>query len=393
MTLEHISWAMKQDIKGAEYKVLLQLANRCNGRGIYSQGQEILVATTGYKERAIREAIKSLRDLDLLHTERQRSEFGIGRSADLIILHPSNNRYTLPDYIESPEEIEYLRRSRAENETFGEWGICPSQPLPAENAGKAKEPVDNFAPKNVLPSQPLPAENAGKPNLTGTTVPVENAILPVEQKSALIGTARATRALKGNLLTDNQSISQSVTSSTGAREKMTDGLTEANQALKTYPSQPIGTMPAEVAQLQLRTAINRTTPGLLDAVDTATLDAIMRLLVSREERRGKQVQNPVGFCIRAIANEPGGIEALTALATIERYTAQETQPAYAPAPLPSAPVAFCQMHTREYTGTCPLCLKESTGALTIVSPEIPADPEAGKAFRDQIRARREQKAA
>ncbi|MBM7051063.1 MULTISPECIES: hypothetical protein [unclassified Rothia (in: high G+C Gram-positive bacteria)] len=46
------------------------------------------------------------------------------------------------------------------------------------------------------------------------------------------------------------------------------------------------------------------------------------------------------------------------------------------------------MHTREYTGHCPLCLKEATGALTVESPETPADPEAGKAFRDQIRARR-----
>ncbi|MGH1977240.1 hypothetical protein [Rothia sp. L_38] len=172
---------------------------------------------------------------------------------------------------------------------------------------------------------------------------------------------------------------------------MTDGLTEANQTLKNHPAQPIGAMPAEVAQLQLRTAINRTTPGMLDAVDGPTLDAIMRLLVSREERRGKQVQNPVGFCIRAIGNEPGGIEALTALATIERYTAQETQSAAAPAPLPSAPVAFCQVHTREYTGHCPLCLKEATGALTTISPETPADVEAGKALRDQLRARRQAK--
>lgn len=204
-------------------------------------------------------------------------------------------------------------------------------------------------------------------------------------------TSTRARALKGNLLTDNQSISQSVTSSTGAREKMTDGLTEANQTLKNLPAQPIGAMPAQVAQLQLRTTINRTNPGLLDAVDAAILDAIMRLLVSREERRGKQVQNPVGFCIRAIANEPGGIEALTALATIERYTAQETQPASAPAPLPSAPVAFCRVHTREYTGHCPLSLKEATGSLAIVNSEAPADPEAGKAFRDQIRARRQAK--
>lgn len=390
---------MKQDIKGAEYKVLLQLANRCNHHGIYDAGQEVLAATTGYKERAVREAVKKLRELDLLHTERQRSEFGLGRGVDLIILHPQVDTYTLPDYIESPEEIELFRVSRELNETTGEWGVSPSQALPAKNAGREGQPVDNFQQNNVSPSQALPAKNAGKarltgkiPSPTGTVVPVENKILPVEQKSALIGTARATRALKGNLLTDiNQSISQSVTSSAGAREKMTDGLTEANQALKNHPAQPIGAMPAEVAQLQLRTAINRTNPGLLDAVDDPTLDAIMRLLVSREERRGKQVQNPVGFCIRAIGNEPGGIEALTALAAIECYTAQESQTAAASVPLPSAPVAFCQVHIREYTGHCLLCLKEATGALPTISPETPVDVEAGKALRDQLRARRQAK--
>ena len=170
---------------------------------------------------------------------------------------------------------------------------------------------------------------------------------------------------------------------------MTDGLTEANQALKNHPAQPIGAMPAEVAQLQLRTAINRTNPGLLDAVDGPTLDAIMRLLVSREERRGKQVQNPVGFCLRAIGNEPGGIEALTAQVNIERYTAQETQPAAAPAPLPAAPVAFCQVHTREYTGAdCPLCAKEAVGQLKIQEPASAVDRQAGAAFRESIRARR-----
>lgn len=400
MTLEHIIWAMKQDIKGAEYKVLLQLANRCNHHGIYDAGQEVLAATTGYKERAVREAVKKLREMNLLHTERQRSEFGLGRGADIIVLHPGVSTYALPDYVDSPEEIELLRRSRALNETTGEWGVSPGQPLPAKNAGKANQPVDNLHRKNVSPSQTLPAKNAGKgglagkiPSPTGTTVPVENVILPVEQKSALKGTARATRALKGNLLTDiNQSISQSVTSSTGAREKMTDGLTEANQALKNHPAQPIGAMPAAVAQLQLRTAINRTNPGLLDSVDGPTLEAIMRLLVSREERRGRQVQNPVGFCLRAINNEPGGIEALTAQVNIGRYTAQETQPASAPAPLPAAPVAFCQIHTREYTGAkCPLCAKEATGQLKIQEPAPAVDRQAGAAFRDRIRARRQAK--
>lgn len=172
---------------------------------------------------------------------------------------------------------------------------------------------------------------------------------------------------------------------------MTDGLTEANQALKNHPVQPIGAMPAEVAQLQLRTAINRTNPGLLDAVDAATLDAIMRLLVSREERRGKQVQNPVGFCIRAIGNEPGGHRSTYCPGhhrTLHRPR-NPTSCRFCPAAL-SPCCLLPGTHPRVHRPLPPVPQRSHRRA-DHHQPRDPADVEAGKALRDQLRARRQAK--
>ena len=356
----------------------------------------IMHETCASKSTVIR-TLKEFEAAGLIHREkRPYKDFG-GKMTDLIVLNLSQPGTKTP--WRTAKALKQIHR--ASRAAFG---------APIEDLDSYEQPVDNpvspigvtltpnpetpsqqvgvsLTPNSKIPSQQQGVTLTPKPDL-GVTLTQVRCHSDTLSESALKGNARATHALKGNLLTDNQSISQSVTSSTGAREKMTDGLTGANQILKNLPAQPIGAMPAEVAQLQLRTAINRSTPGLLDSVDGPTLDAIMRLLVSREERRGKQVQNPVGFCIRAIGNEPGGIEALTALATIERYTAQETQPAAVPAPLPAAPVAFCQVHTREYTGHCPLCAKEAVGQLKIQEPAPAVDRQAGAAFRESIRARR-----
>lgn len=402
MSSKAYEWSLTHELKSpSQYQLLHFLGITADDEGYFSdregiKGIDFITYVTGQSKSTIMRSLREFEEANLLHRERRyAAEFG-AHPTNTIVLHLWNTGTKQPWF--SSRDL-YLMHKTSQ----ARFGVTEESPSGTESV-TVTPPV---APQGVTVTPPgkTPSEPQGVTLTPPATAPrshsdtsgSQNSVLPsgVEGVTVTPGshpdTSTRARALKGNLLTDNQSISQSVTSSAGAREKMTDGLTEANQALKNHPAQPIGAMPAEVAQLQLRTAINRSNPGLLDAVDGPTLDAIMRLLVSREERRGKQVQNPVGFCIRAIGNEPGGIEALTALATIERYTAQETQPATAPAPLPSVPVAFCQVHTREYTGHCPLCIKEATGALTTISPETPADVEAGKALRDQLRARRQAK--
>ncbi|WP_237234475.1 hypothetical protein [Rothia nasisuis] len=389
MTLEHVTWAMKQDIKGAEYKVLIQLANRCNHHGIYDAGQEVLVATTGYKERAVREAVKKLREMNLLHTERQRSEFGLGRGVDIIVLHPQVDTYTLPDYIESPEEIELLRRSRELNETTREWGISPSQALPAKNAGKGNMPVDNFQQNDVYPSQSLQADFAGKARLTGkisshtgTTIPVENVILPVEQKSALKGYARDARALKGSLLTDlNQSISQSGNTSTGARTfeqapPVTNRLTDHES------KNEICGIPTKDFIRQLRAGLARHR-----SIDTRSFSdeqlsiVVEEILFTRADLT--KITKPVGFCINAIANEPGGILAILEAPTF-RKRHQQQMVVEESHKHQAAVQCTCPIHNLDYPsgGECRSCAADRKAAPPEDPWSLPDPQNFHKASRD-----------
>ena len=405
MTLEHIQWAISQDIKNAEFKVLVQLANHCDHNGIYAGGQDRIMACTGYKDRGLRDAINKLRSLGLIHTERQKSSFAVGRAPDLIILHPENREHILPGYIQTPEEIELFRRSRELNETFEEDYVSPSQTLPAKNAGKANEPVDNFSQTNVSPSQTLPAKNAGKGDSTGsftlstgksllstgTTAPVDNTKTPVNISGALKGNARATRALKGNLLTDiNQSISPSVNTSTGAREfSRIDGRIDKSSSKNSFTveSELIGHLPATVAVSQLRAALYRQRIST-QHVNNQTLGSIIELVTDRYTSKGEEVKNPVGLTLRAIQNEDGGLLALIAQVEAKaRYQALQEQEQESE--IQAVRMIECPVHTNvqhRIDKECPSCLGDRKASQSELS--APVNSAEGVAFRERIRARR-----
>ncbi|WP_237187400.1 hypothetical protein [Rothia nasimurium] len=347
MALHHIQWAINQDVNNAEYKVLIQLANLCDGRGVYSEGQNPLVATTGLKERAVREAIKKLRTLDLIHTERQSGTFSTGRAPDLVILHLENEKYLLPGYILTPEEADEIRRRREANETFGEFDISPSHTLPAKSAGSGNGPVDNFFPKNVSPSRTLPAKSAGKVRLTGTLPPVELQESAGSAEVALIGSARDAHAPVIDRLI-NPSINQSPNTSTGARD-------EKPRSAKSPAVAAVAANFYRGVNLDQLITAHRDSTG---SDYSGLAPEILHLMVDKVLSRAKQEPAyPTVFVIRAFANGADELLSMAMDAYAERLAQApvEQAPSSAPTPVRGKPV-WCEIHNREFTGqACPVC--------------------------------------
>lgn len=399
MSIAIIQWALQQDVKNAEFKVLVTIASACDFRGRFDGGQRLLEKATGYSDRTVREAIKKLRSLELLHTERQYGDFVTGRQVDVIYLHPDNTRFLLPSLMQSPEEIERARLLRRKYETFDSIDVSPSQSVPEEISGTRSKPVDNFSKNDITPSQMVPVKTSGTADATGRiayptggTLPVENVKLPVAQKNALKGNARATRALKGNLLTDlNQSISQSVNPSTSAREKSTtDGLTSKPSFEKENPpiADFIGDMPAHQAVSQLRSALHHRKIST-ELIDNATLRAVIEHVVAR--RKDGKIQNVVGLLLTAIQREDGGLPALVeqvhARSTYHKQQTQRQEQETLARTLIECPIHTDVQHPSHVE--CPCCLADAKASPSSVEPPLSAADVA--AFRARIRANQAEK--
>ncbi|WP_346924455.1 hypothetical protein [Rothia sp. (in: high G+C Gram-positive bacteria)] len=378
------TWAWTQPLKAGPKLALMALADESNDQGMVFLSREKLamkvagIDTTATPDeidnatRSLRRNIKVLMEHNYMMAGRRQRKWTRGRAIDVIFLNvrgvPGVRLYDSVDDVPGELPNPYLM-----DET------------PVDNSSYLLP--DNLSGKSIFPSQHLEDNLSGKPSkpsLTGqkvTSYRTKSDVLPDKSEHQKNGALIGTRA---RLTLNNPSNPQSVNQmEQDLNVLLTEGLN----------NQSIGAMPSGLAQHQLRSAMNRSYPGMLDAVDVETLDGIMRMLVNREERRGQQVKNPVGFCIKAIEREPGGISALVALANIERYTAQDQVVDEASASISTAPVAFCSEHTREYTGQCLLCLKEASGILPAVADETPTDVSAGQALLAQIRARRENKSS
>ena len=110
-------------------------------------------------------------------------------------------------------------------------------------------------------------------------------------------------------------------------------------------------------------------------LDTSTIDddVLSQIITIVFSRATQPVRSPQRFAYSCIAKE------FHELVSLAQTTLKHQEPAY---------LAFCEVHTREHSGTCPLCVKETTGDLAIDSAEPAADPEAGKALLAKLRARR-----
>lgn len=102
-------------------------------------------------------------------------------------------------------------------------------------------------------------------------------------------------------------------------------------------------------------------------------DILSQMIIIVLSRATQPVRSPQRFAYSCIAKE------FYELVSLAQSTLK---------PQETACLAFCEVHTREHSGTCPLCVKETTGHLVTVETEPPADPEAGKALLAKLRARR-----
>ena len=126
----------------------------------------------------------------------------------------------------------------------------------------------------------------------------------------------------------------------------------------------------------LRSMLEAKSGSSLASISDAELGRMVTIVVSRATA---PVRSPLAFAITAIGSELDELHSL-AVSLLAAEAAQK------------APKGFCSTHTREFTGSCPLCAKEASGALCLEPTSAPEsqglDRAAGVAFREKIRARR-----
>lgn len=297
MSLEMMVWALKKDLKNSEFRILLNIANEADSSGICFTGQKKLSAKSGLSIRTVKASISELRKKDLLHTERRPAEFARGRNVDAIILHPGITHWDIPQ-TEDLEEIEYSRQLRKQYEYIEKEDIQDPEFQGAKSA-----------PRYVSPSQTQGAKYA--PSEAQTTfkvqkMDVQGANLSTKTEGALKGT-RARLTLNNPVI--NQSITQSANTSTDAREEtpVTDGLMTDSKDLQG----DICGVPAKIFITQLRTGLSRYNAMNTSQFAATELLQVVEEILNRTDRT--KVTNPVGFCVRVIGNEPGGIPAILEL--------------------------------------------------------------------------------
>lgn len=367
------SWVLrKNQLSASEFQGLTYIAAEADGHGNYYGGQAHLVKTSGMKPRTLQRVIAQLREKDLLHSERRPCPLERGRMNDVIVLHLANSDWETPLEVD-PVLEDYQRRLREAYELIEE---LTGPNLPVDNLVDI-QPA-NLAGKYKTPSQNLDANLAGKSVENVSTrqkvriYPPKMVDLPAnlagKSESALKGTARATRALKGNLLIDlNQSISQSPISSTGAREPkpaapVTDGLIDH------APQAEICQLPAAAFLGQVRRGLTRCCQMDTSTFSDTQLTAAIEEILSRTN--SAVLENPIGFCIKAIGNEPGGLPALLEAAELKacRQQVRDRRVAVPKRVKPS----WCQLHNREYTSAaCPVCSNPRMAALEEPQNSLP----------------------
>lgn len=378
MSLEMITWALRQDVRNSQFQVLIAIANEADSDGLCFTGQAKLAYKANVTERTLRTCITQFRDMGLLHTERRTMTFGRGRKTDAIILHPEVTAYEKAPYPHAEvdhKKAAYNRKKYEVVDTFEP--VDNSRSDQAENFSGRKETPSQAQPENFSGRTTNRKTHADQPENSGVST---GKIQPYPQ-GALKRNARAFNPFK------DPSVPQTVSSTAPVDKPQVDGLTDrehireissaATDVVNASKSLEVAPEPAQ-APAWITRGVNHTKlrQELHQArLDTSSIsDELLREVITIVLSRASQpVRSPQRFAYSCIAKE---FHELVSLAQ-STLKPQET-----------ACLAFCEVHTREHSGTCPLCVKETTGHLVTVETEPPADPEAGKALLAKLRARR-----
>ncbi|WP_326504111.1 hypothetical protein [Rothia nasimurium] len=383
MSLEMITWAMKQDVKNSQFQVLIAIANEADSDGLCFTGQAKLAYKANVTERTLRTCITQFRDMGLLHTERRVMTFGRGRKTDAIILHPEVTAYEKAPYPHTEVDRKKAAYNRKKYEVVDTFE-------PVDNS-RSDQP-ENFSGRKETPSQ-TQAEN-----FSGRTINRKNHVHQPENSGVSTGKIQPypQGALKRNARAFNPfkdpSVPHSVSSTAPVDKPQVDGLTDRKNpkeksspaklqpAATKHPAPPLAapTSQSPEAPARITRGVNHT--KLRQELHQAQLnissindDILSQMIIIVLSRATQPVRSPQRFAYSCIAKE------FYELVSLAQSTLK---------PQETACLAFCEVHTREHSGTCPLCVKETTGHLVTVETEPPADPEAGKALLAKLRARR-----
>ncbi|MBF0807642.1 hypothetical protein E4U03_03290 [Rothia nasimurium] len=386
MSSEAKNWSKTHSFGGASKKgagsrkdLLRFLAEEADRQGIVvDAGIDWLEHETEISTKTIKRILHEFEQLDLIHRERQPHSSFEGQMVDVIVLHLWERGNKLPwKTVKQLKREKQLSRSR--------WGAPYEAPENASNV--VSNPVDNspagsYPQVDMMSRFPAPVDNTpekghhvrfnghGVQHKGGQGVqqrtscppkPSKNGHDVQKPKSAFKGTRVRTS------LIDSLSVSQSLNASRPVDNFSTDRPTtyaEENSSI-------VRGVKLSALRSMLEAKLNISLTHISDA-------ELGRMVIVVFSRATAPVRSPLAFAITAISTEIQELHSL-AISLLEAETAQ------------SKPKGFCYTHTREFTGTCPLCAKEASGQLKIQESESAVDGQAGAAFRDQIRARRQAK--
>lgn len=366
MSLEMITWAMRLDLKGTRFQVMIALANEANSDGVVFTGTDKLLWYSNVSLRTFRTIIAEFRAEDLLHTERRYKDFGDGRECDTLVLHPWNKELFKPNYPGAAAARQVAKRSREKFEiTTEEYG---RKHTPTTDSTPSQPESAKLAPSKEVPSQTESAKLAPKERYMQNQAPLSAKPGAAECKNEQSAFNRNARAF--NPLTQ---ITQSVSPTPEASPA------PAPQPMPTQTDRP--TEPSKIVDgvnlVLLRQQIEARTATSLAGLPDAQLAHMVKVVLSRATQTPK---SPLAFVTSSIATELPELVSATWAATTPENAENHSEPR----------LSFCQKHTREYTTPdCPLCLKEfyTPAAVTEEAPS-PEELEAGRRFREQLRARR-----
>lgn len=343
MSLEMITWALRQDVKNSQFQVLIAIANEADSDGVCFTGQAKLAYKANVTDRTLRSCIAQFREMGLLHTERRTMTFGRGRKTDAIVLHPEVTGYEKAPYPHAEEDRKKAARNRKKYE------VIPSY-----------EPVDNFhddqpekfSGRKETPSQTQAEKFSGRTfNRKNHADQPENSGISTGkiQQSAFNRNARAFNPLK------DPSVPQSVSNGTSV-DNQTDRPTEepakkSSPAVTNQPpasSQTPGLSPRithGVNHAKLRQDLHQT------QLDTSTIsdDVLSQIITIVFSRATQPVRSPQRFAYSCIVKE---FHELISLAQSDQRQHSPTQR------------LTCPIHDLDYSpgGECRSCAADRKAA-------------------------------
>ena len=371
MSLEMITWAMKQDVKNSQFQVLIAIANEADSDGVCFTGQAKLAYKANVTDRTLRTCVAQFREMGLLHTERRTMTFGRGRKTDAIVLHPEITDYEKAPYPHEDQDRKKAARNRKKYEVKPAKTINENQP-------------ENFSGRTELPSQTQPE------NFSGRTTNRKAQVFQPESSGVSTGKIQQTafnrnaRAFNPFIDPINPSIDSSLSSTELEDSSSIDEpIEKTEQAKFTEDSFYKGFNIPEGSFFILRNAA-RDLSNLDLTYWHSMIDIILERAEAAQERTGRKITNRQGYVQKAIASD------LDALLSQAIATVAEESPLSAPL-APSEPKNYCPTHHRHYSGeNCRQCLLDASIEETLRTNEEENAPIIdGATYRAAIRARRE----